>query len=61
MFLFLNHTTKGQKPMDPVIVPTPGSAAVAVSEAADPLAWRRGAGQISVPLRHDVMLVLATF
>ena len=42
LFLSLSHTTKGQKPMDPVTLPTAGSAAVAVSEAADPLAWHRG-------------------
>ena len=41
LFLSLGHTTKGQKPMDPVTLPTAGSAAVAVSAAADPLAWHR--------------------
>ena len=41
LFLFLSHNTKGQKPMDFLTLPTAGSAAVAVSEAADPLAWHR--------------------
>ena len=41
LFLSLSHNTKGQKPMDFLTLPTAGSAAVAVSEAADPLAWHR--------------------
>ena len=41
LFLSRSLTTKGQKPMDPVTLPTAGSAAVAVSVPADPLAWHR--------------------
>ena len=42
LFLSLSHTTKGQKPMDPMTARSDGSAAVAAPEAADPLEARRG-------------------